>query len=109
MCVVLSKQDQALVLSRQEIEFVMHLSDLERVRDGRFRVFELTSIPVSRSKNTNESIRDSVEELLEQLIDFKCISLGVTPPNRSAGQNQASSGGLFVTQDAAHAASNLLA
>ena len=108
MCVVLSKQDQALVLSRQEIEFVMHLSDLERVRDGRFRVFELTSIPVSRSKN-NESIRDSVEELLEQLIDFKCISLGVTPPNRANLQNQAASGGLFVTQDAAHAASNLLA
>ena len=105
MCVILSKQDQALVLSRQELELVMHLSDLERVRDGSFRVFELTAIP-GVSRPDGEPIRDKVEDLLEQLIDFKCIALGASAPNRSAAL-PSQPHGLFATQDVAQAASSL--
>jgi hypothetical protein len=101
---VLGKQDQALVLSRQELEFVMHLSDLERVRDGLFRVFELTAIPPGMSRPDGEPIRNKVEELLEQLIDFKCVALGLNPPNRN---QQAQNNGLFRTQDIVQAANSV--
>ena len=104
MCIVLGKQDQALVLSRQEIEFVMHLSDLERVCDGTFKVFELTSIP-GVSRPDGDQVKDKVDDLLDWIVDLKCHALGISPSNRSAVSSQPH--GLFATRDVAQAASSM--
>ena len=94
---VLSKQDQALVLSRQEIELVMHLSDLERVAgDGGFRVFELSAIS-GAPRPDGDVVMDAPEGLLNWLVDCKCAALGISAPSRSAVQG--TTGGLFTSRD----------
>ncbi|GAX82857.1 hypothetical protein CEUSTIGMA_g10283.t1 [Chlamydomonas eustigma] len=92
VCTILNKQDQALVLSRQEIELVMHLADLERVHVAGFMTLELSSIPNS-GRADGTIVRDSIVTLLEWMVDNKCIALGYNAPSRVTVHQTAS---LFV-------------
>jgi len=92
VCTILNKQDQVLVLSRQEIELVMHLADLERAHLAGFMTLELSSIPNS-GRADGTVIRDSILTLLEWIIDNKCRALGHNAPSRVTVYQ---AGGLFV-------------
>ncbi|KAG1668984.1 hypothetical protein FOA52_000577 [Chlamydomonas sp. UWO 241] len=83
VCVVLTKQDHALVLSRQELELVMHLSDLERACEpGQFCVVEASAIPggfaAAPGGAEREGMRfDGAALVLEWMVERKAAALGL--------------------------------
>jgi hypothetical protein len=93
ICVVLSKQDQGLALSRQEIELVMQLSDFERSFESNcFKVLELSSIPAGpQAEEGGGRATQAAEVLLEWIIERKCVKLGL-----NIAPKRAPVGGLFT-------------
>ncbi len=93
MAVILAKQDRPLVVSRAELEFVMHLTDLERLGGGAhgFVVIELSSVPGTfpspgfGGKSSEDLSEDGVEILLQWIIDCRCKALGMALPRRAEG------------------------
>ena len=102
---MLNKQDHPLVLSRQEIELVMHLNDLQRTSDTPFAVREVSSIPgvfvTSRPGPDGQTLQvDSAEAVFEWVVAQKCVALGLPVPGRG---ELAGPGGLFTPKWAATA------
>lgn len=96
ICVVLNKQDTALALSRQEVELVMHLHDLERSSTAGLGVVEVSAIPgafASVKGVDGQILVDSAQTLLDWIIEHKCLALGLSAPSR---QELHIGGGMFV-------------
>mmetsp|Transcript_37633 Transcript_37633/g.83783 ORF Transcript_37633/g.83783 Transcript_37633/m.83783 type:complete len:234 (-) Transcript_37633:928-1629(-) len=84
VCVALSKQDQPLVLSRAEVEMVMHLADLQAGCEEQINVLEMSALEEQATSTSNTAAplppATGVGRLLQWMLAQKCSVLKLPPP-----------------------------